>query len=227
MCASFNKSIPRQTTIQHLLDPRRTPAVGWFLQFGSNQLWIRADIGVIVVASNRTPSVTSKSTSEISSNSNRRTFLKVGGIVTAAVVGSAALPGVVSGQSGPPSDSMPTRNLGKTGYKVGIFSPGGQGALDKHNNDGLLRHQTTLKLRDNVMLHRLRLDPLVGQAAAPADPCVTTARGVTPVARCRIRTSTAESFAALRDRLRKNLSSRCKSCPARVHRLLLISQRST
>ena len=29
---------------------------------------------------------------------------------------------------------MPTRNLGKTGYKVGIFSLGGQAALEKHDN---------------------------------------------------------------------------------------------
>ncbi|MGB9148580.1 MAG: aldo/keto reductase [Acidobacteriaceae bacterium] len=31
-------------------------------------------------------------------------------------------------------DAMPTRNLGKTGYKVGIFSLGGQAALEKPNN---------------------------------------------------------------------------------------------
>lgn len=30
---------------------------------------------------------------------------------------------------------MPTRNLGKTGYKVGIFSLGGQAALEKANNE--------------------------------------------------------------------------------------------
>ena len=32
------------------------------------------------------------------------------------------------------SGSMPTRNLGKIGYKVGIFSLGGQAALEKANN---------------------------------------------------------------------------------------------
>jgi aryl-alcohol dehydrogenase-like predicted oxidoreductase len=31
-------------------------------------------------------------------------------------------------------DAMPTRNLGKTGYKVGIFSLGGQAALEKPHN---------------------------------------------------------------------------------------------
>lgn len=30
---------------------------------------------------------------------------------------------------------MPTRNLGKTGYRVGIFSLGGQAAIEKPNND--------------------------------------------------------------------------------------------
>jgi hypothetical protein len=32
---------------------------------------------------------------------------------------------------------MPTRNLGKTGYKVGIFSLGGQAALEKSHNEAL------------------------------------------------------------------------------------------
>src|SRR5277367_2147446 len=87
----------------------------------------------------------SKSKSDLSPRSNRRTFLKAGGIMTAAALGSAALPEVVTGQSGPASrplpsnsatsDAMPTRNLGSTGYKVGIFSLGGQAALEKPNNE--------------------------------------------------------------------------------------------
>ena len=92
---------------------------------------------------------TSDKPSTNKSNKNRRTFLKAGGIMTAAVLGSVALPDVASGRaavasdiptslpSNPAtSDSMPTRNLGKTGYKVGIFSLGGQAALEKaHNED--------------------------------------------------------------------------------------------
>src|SRR5260370_19599958 len=35
------------------------------------------------------------------------------------------------------TDTMPTRNLGKTGYRVGIFGLGGQAALDKGNNESL------------------------------------------------------------------------------------------
>jgi uncharacterized protein len=83
----------------------------------------------------------------VPSNSNRRTFLKAGGIMSAAVLGSAAIPGVVSGELAEPShvqpsssaapDSMPTRNLGKTGYKVGIFSLGGQAAIEKANNEAV------------------------------------------------------------------------------------------
>src|SRR6202167_1768643 len=86
-----------------------------------------------------------KNTAEKSANSNRRAFLKAGGIMTAAVLGSATLPDVASGRPGPASnglpsnaatsDSMPTRNLGKTGYKAGIFSLGGQAALEKSNNE--------------------------------------------------------------------------------------------
>ena len=87
----------------------------------------------------------SKHKSDKSSNSNRRTFLKAGGLMTAAALGSAALPEVARGQAtaaasslpfnSTTTNSMPTRNLGKTGYKVGIFSLGGQAALEKANNE--------------------------------------------------------------------------------------------
>src|SRR5579864_2604680 len=76
------------------------------------------------------------------SNSNRRTFLKAGGLVTAAALGSAALPEVARGQAASSlasnsatTNAMPTRNLGKTGYKVGIFSLGGQASLEKPHNE--------------------------------------------------------------------------------------------
>jgi uncharacterized protein len=76
------------------------------------------------------------------SSSNRRSFLKAGGLMTAAVLGSAALPEVAKSQSvsalpnnPATTNAMPTRTLGKTGYKVGIFSLGGQAALEKANNE--------------------------------------------------------------------------------------------
>ncbi|KAA6463149.1 aldo/keto reductase [Acidobacteria bacterium AB60] len=70
----------------------------------------------------------------------RREFLKAGGAVAAALVAPAAVL-ADSKKSLPalPSNpvtlkAMPTRNLGRTGYKVGIFSLGGQAALEKANN---------------------------------------------------------------------------------------------
>jgi aryl-alcohol dehydrogenase-like predicted oxidoreductase len=78
---------------------------------------------------------------EKSSSNNRRTFLKTTGALTAAVIGSATLSKLSAEAAPAPSDSataasMPTRNLGKTGYKVGIFSLGGQAALEHpHNED--------------------------------------------------------------------------------------------
>jgi uncharacterized protein len=70
----------------------------------------------------------------------RRDFLKAGGAVAAALVAPAS---VLADSKRPlpplPSNpvtlkAMPTRNLGRTGYKVGIFSLGGQAALEKPNN---------------------------------------------------------------------------------------------
>ena len=70
---------------------------------------------------------------------DRREFLKSTGAVTAALLAPAAiaetprkLPPLPSNPVMP--SAIPTRNLGKTGYKVGIFSLGGQAALEKPNN---------------------------------------------------------------------------------------------
>src|SRR5690348_597076 len=80
-----------------------------------------------------------KNSSSQSSKSNRRAFLKSGGVMTAAMLGSSALPNVMetaTAANAPPATPMPTRNLGKTGFKVGIFSLGGQASLEKaHNED--------------------------------------------------------------------------------------------
>ncbi len=71
--------------------------------------------------------------SKPSSTPNRRTFLKTTGALTAAALGSTVVPGIANAAPSAPAQSepMPTRNLGKTGYKVGIFSLGGQAALEK------------------------------------------------------------------------------------------------
>jgi aryl-alcohol dehydrogenase-like predicted oxidoreductase len=70
----------------------------------------------------------------------RREFLKTGGAITAALLSPSAfaitpnktLPGLPSNPK--TTEAMPTRNLGKTGYKVGVFSLGGQASLEKANN---------------------------------------------------------------------------------------------
>src|ERR1700751_1780400 len=74
-------------------------------------------------------------------SADRRTFLKTGGAVAAGLLaqgaGSARAATTTLGPM--PTNprtmaAMPTRNLGRTGYKVGIFSLGGQAALEKPNN---------------------------------------------------------------------------------------------
>lgn len=72
---------------------------------------------------------------------DRRSFLKIGSATAAGLVGNAVLGEPAQAQTtGTPHNSataaaMPTRNLGRTGYKVGIFSLGGQAALERPNND--------------------------------------------------------------------------------------------
>src|SRR6516165_8597362 len=69
---------------------------------------------------------------------NRRRFLKTGGALAAGLFCHEAqattnqLPALSSNPR--TQASMPTRNLGKTGYKVGIFSLGGQSAIEQPNN---------------------------------------------------------------------------------------------
>jgi aryl-alcohol dehydrogenase-like predicted oxidoreductase len=75
-------------------------------------------------------------------SADRRSFLKTGGAVAAGLLTQAAMPARASAGHAmadlpvnPKTQSaMPTRNLGKTGFKVGIFSLGGQAALEKPNN---------------------------------------------------------------------------------------------
>src|SRR5260370_904596 len=58
-----------------------------------------------------------------------RAFLKVGGSAAAGLLGQSA-----SAQKSSAVPGLPTRNLGLTSYKVGIFSLGGQAALERANN---------------------------------------------------------------------------------------------
>ena len=70
---------------------------------------------------------------------DRRQFLKTGGAIAAGLLSPSAAHAATNQLPALPSNprtiaAMPTRNLGKTGYKVGIFSLGGQAALEKPNN---------------------------------------------------------------------------------------------
>jgi hypothetical protein len=71
---------------------------------------------------------------------NRREFIKAGGAVTASLLAQATLPETIVARPGMPTSSpilgaMPTRNLGRTGWRVAVFSLGGQAALEIKNND--------------------------------------------------------------------------------------------
>jgi aryl-alcohol dehydrogenase-like predicted oxidoreductase len=78
---------------------------------------------------------------------NRRGFLKTGAASIAAGLSAGVIAASASGEETSTKNSpvatraiqdmMPTRNLGKTGFRVGIFGLGGQGALEKANNESL------------------------------------------------------------------------------------------
>jgi hypothetical protein len=60
--------------------------------------------------------------------------------MTASLLAQATLPETIAARPGMPTDSqvrgaMPTRNLGRTGWRVAVFSLGGQAALEIKNND--------------------------------------------------------------------------------------------
>ncbi len=83
----------------------------------------------------------SESNGRLTRKQDRREFLKTGGAVTAALLAPSALAATTANKSLPalPSNprtvaAMPTRNLGRTGYKVGVFSLGGQASLERPNN---------------------------------------------------------------------------------------------
>src|SRR5215813_2914821 len=69
---------------------------------------------------------------------DRRQFLKTGGALAAGLLtheAQAAQNQLPALPSNPKTQaSMPTRNLGKTGFKVGLFSLGGQSAIEQPNN---------------------------------------------------------------------------------------------
>src|SRR5579871_3500980 len=85
--------------------------------------------------------------SSTAQNQGRRNFLKAGGASVAAGLVQATLPATTQAEQTTPQayrasaqaiqQMMPTRNLGKTGFRAGIFGLGGQGALEKTHNDAV------------------------------------------------------------------------------------------
>ena len=72
----------------------------------------------------------------------RRDFLKAGGAVAAGLLAQAATGERAQALPAMPLNSatgagMPTRNLGRTGYRVGVFSLGGQASLERPNNEAV------------------------------------------------------------------------------------------
>lgn len=75
-------------------------------------------------------------------NSSRRDFLKQSSVLGAAVVTSGVANTTTRVLPPLPTNpvtekAMPTRNLGRTGYRVGIFSLGGQAAIEQPNNEAV------------------------------------------------------------------------------------------
>ena len=82
-------------------------------------------------------------------NRDRRDFLKkAGGASLGLTLTQTVLPAAARADQLTPAettpqnaraiqDMMPTRNLGRTGFRVGIFGLGGQGALEKVNNEAV------------------------------------------------------------------------------------------
>jgi len=77
-----------------------------------------------------------------SSGIPRRDFFRVGGALAAGCLARGIVPDTAQAlpplPSNPATDpSMPTRNLGRTGYRVGIFSLGGQAAIEQPDNEAV------------------------------------------------------------------------------------------
>ncbi len=72
----------------------------------------------------------------------RRDFLKLGGAATAGLLAGPVLAERAAAEPALPHNpvtlaAMPTRNLGRTGYRPGIFSLGGQAAVERPNNEAV------------------------------------------------------------------------------------------
>ena len=75
---------------------------------------------------------------EDSLKQGRRSFLKTSGAVAAGLLAQPVVSEAQTAAAAPtapaPRATMPMRNLGRTGHRVGAFSLGGQGAIEQPNN---------------------------------------------------------------------------------------------
>lgn len=71
----------------------------------------------------------------------RREFMKAGGVATAALLAPGLAPAAARElpalPHNPATAALPTRNLGRTGFRVSIFSLGGQSALERGGNEAV------------------------------------------------------------------------------------------
>ncbi|MEW6368045.1 MAG: aldo/keto reductase [Acidobacteriota bacterium] len=84
--------------------------------------------------------MTKKNEDAITHCLDRRDVLKLGaaaaaGIVVGRIDATAGESTSMQAENRAPAGSMPTRNLGKTGFRVGIFSLGGQAAIEQPDNE--------------------------------------------------------------------------------------------
>jgi predicted aldo/keto reductase-like oxidoreductase len=80
----------------------------------------------------------------MSEQNSRRDFLKTTTAVTAGALAGSLLPDPASASSTAPAPfnpatagAMPTRNLGRTGHRPGIFSLGGQASIEQPHNEAV------------------------------------------------------------------------------------------
>src|SRR5580700_4644581 len=113
--------------------------------YNSDEFWTRKPRAlneVSITVTTFCEVVMDKKNADNPSAKNRREFLKASGAITAGLVAQAAMPASATSLPSLPSNpatqnAMPTRNLGKTGYKVGIFSLGGQAAIERADNEAI------------------------------------------------------------------------------------------
>jgi hypothetical protein len=88
--------------------------------------------------------MTERSLDNPNATASRRNFLKTTGAVTAGAFAGNLLSGPAASavSANAPfnpatADAMPTRNLGRTGHRVGIFSLGGQAAIEQPQHEAV------------------------------------------------------------------------------------------